>query len=82
MYNKSDDQLLFIQDMIESNSQDYDEKMKKLTEDLTPMIASMMEQNKISKSSKYKKDSQKDQDNTTLVLANKKAPPFEGGHYN
>ena len=40
MDNKSDDQLLTMKATIEPNSQYYDEKMKKLTEDLTPMIAS------------------------------------------
>ena len=32
IYNKSDDQLLIMQDTIEANRQDSDEKMKKLTE--------------------------------------------------
>ena len=36
---------------------------------------------KISKYSTYKKDSPKDQYPTTLVLANKKSAPLEGGHY-
>ena len=40
--NNSDDQLLIMQATIEANSQDSDEKMKNLTEDLTAMIASMM----------------------------------------
>ena len=80
MDNKSYDQLLTMKATIESNSQYYDEKMKKLTEDLTPMIASMMDQMKIPKSSSENKDSPKDQNTTTVVLANKKAPPFKDGY--
>ena len=38
MYNSSYDQLLIIKDTIESRRKDYDEKMKKLAEDLTEMI--------------------------------------------
>ena len=41
------------------------------------MIASMIDQIKIPKSSSENKDSPKDQDTTTVVLANKKAPPLE-----
>ena len=39
MDNKSDDQLLIIQVTIEANSQDSEDKMNKLTEYLTEMIA-------------------------------------------
>ena len=46
--------------------------MKKLTEYLTGMIASIMDQIKISTSSPYKKDSPKAQDSTTAVPDNKK----------
>ena len=56
-------------------------KMKKLTEDITSTIASMMDQIKISKSLTDKKDSPKDQYPTTVVLTNKRDPPLEGGHY-
>ena len=49
MDNKSDDKLLIMQDTIESNNQDYDEKMNNFTEDLTAMIISMMDQIKIPK---------------------------------
>ena len=66
--------------MIESNRQDSDEKTKKLTEDLTSMIASMMDHIKESISSPNKKDSPNSQDPTTVVPANKKAPPLEVGH--
>ena len=56
MDNKSDYQLLLMQATFESNKQDSDENMKKLTTDLTGMIASMMDQIKFSKSSPDKKD--------------------------
>ena len=59
MDNKSDCQLLIMQAHIESNKQDSYDKIKKLTVDLTGMIASMMDQIKISKSSPDKKDSPK-----------------------
>ena len=80
MDNKSGDQLLIIQDTIEANRKDYDEKTKKITEYLTAMITSMMDYIKISKSSPDKKDSSKDQDPTTVVLAKKRAPSLESGH--
>ena len=44
MDNKSDDQLLIIQDTIDVNSQDSDEKIMNLTENLTAMIKKMMDQ--------------------------------------
>ena len=80
MDNNSDDQLLIMKSTIDSKSQDSDEKMKNITEDLTAMIASMMDQIKMPKSSPDKKDTPKDQDPTTVVPANKKSPQLEGGH--
>ena len=47
---------------------------------LTVNIASMMDQIKISKYSPEKKDLPKSQDPTTVVPANNKAPPLEGGN--
>ena len=41
MDSKSYDQLLITQSTFEANRQDFDEKIKKLTEYLTEMIASM-----------------------------------------
>ena len=41
----------------------------------------MMDQIKMSKYSPYKKDSQKAQNHTTVVLNNKRDPQLEGGHY-
>ena len=80
MDNKSDYQLLIMQDTIEEKRQDYDEKTKNTTEDLTSMITSMVDQIKISKSSPEKRDSSKAQDTTTMVLDNNRAPPLEGVH--
>ena len=45
------------------------------------MIASMMDQIIIYKSSPHKKDSPKTMDTTTVVPANKKAPTLEVRHY-
>ena len=81
MDKKSDDQLLITKATIEANRQDSDEKIKKLTEDLTEMITSMTDQIKISRSSLDKKDSTKAQYPTTVLPANKRAPPLKGGHY-
>ena len=69
-----------MQAMIDANRQQSGEKLKKIAEDLTEMIVSMMDQIKIYKSSLDNKDSPKAQESTTLVPANKKAPPLEGGH--
>ena len=80
MDNNSDDQLLIMQAMIDTNSQDYYEKRFNIEADITEMIVSMIDQIKISKSSPENNDSPKAQDRTTVVLANKKAPPLEGGH--
>ena len=77
---KSDYQLLIMQDTIEEKRQDYDEKTKNTTEDLTSMITSMVDQIKISKSSPEKRDSSKYQDTTTMLLDNNRAPPLEGVH--
>ena len=74
MDNKSDDQLLLIQYTMESNRQDYDDKIKKLTEELTSIITSMMYQIKISKYSLDKRDSPKDKDPTTLVTTSNRVP--------
>ena len=40
---KFDEKLLIMQATIESNRQDYDEKIKKLTADLTEIITSVMD---------------------------------------
>ena len=79
MDNKSDNQLTIMQATIDSNRQYYDERIKKLTEYLTEMIASMMDQIKISEYSPDNKDYPKDQYPTTVVPY--KAPPFEVKNY-
>ena len=81
MDNKSDGQLLIMQATIDANRQDSDEKMKNLTEYLTEIIVSMMDQIKFSKSSPEKQYEPNDQDSTTVVLNNQRVPPLEGGHY-
>ena len=55
--------------------------MKKLKQYLTRIISSMIYHIKMLKYLPYKKDSPKDQDHTTVVTANKKAPPLECGDY-
>ena len=80
MDKQSDDQLLIMQASIEAIRQDSDEKMKNLKEDSTEMITSIMDQIKIPRSSPDKKDSPKAHDSTTMVSANKRAPPLEGGN--
>ena len=80
MNNKSDDHLPVIKAKIEANRKDYDEKIMKLTEYLTEMISSMMDQIKISKFSPDNKDSPKAQDTTTLAPDNNRDLPLEGGH--
>ena len=80
MDNNSDDQLLIMQSAIGSKRQYYDEKMKKLIEDLTEIITSIMDQIKISSSSPDKKDLPKAQDSTTVVPDNNRSPPLEGGN--
>ena len=49
MGNKSDDQLLIMKYTIDTNRKYSDDKIKKLVEYLTAMIASMMDQIKIPK---------------------------------
>ena len=70
-----------MQATIEANRQVLDEKNKNLREDFTATITSMMNQIKIYRSSPDNKDYPKDQDPTTLVPANKRAPPLEGGNF-
>ena len=65
-----------MQARIESNKQDSDEKIKKLTGDITAMITSMMDQIKMSKPSLDQKDPQKPEDPATVFLSNKRYPPL------
>ena len=58
--------------------------MENLTKELKAMITStiisIMDHINISKYSPYQKDSPKAQDTTTVVPANRRAPPLDGGH--
>ena len=81
MYTKSYDQLLIMKAMIDANRQDYDEKIMKLTAELTAVIGSIMDQIKVSISSPENMNSPKEQDTITEVPDNRKAPPLEGGSY-
>ena len=74
MDNKSYFQLIIIQATSEANRQDYDDKMKNLTEYLTAMITLTMDQIKFSKSSLDQNNSPKAHYNTTMVSANNRAP--------
>ena len=70
MDNKSDEQVIIMEATIDATIKHYDEKRKKLTEELTSMIASMMDHIKDLKYSPNKKDSPKAHDTTTVVTAN------------
>ena len=80
MDNKSDNQLHIIQGTIEANRQDYDEKTNKLTEYLTTIITSMMDQIKKIQSLPDKNDSPKYLDPTTVVPVNNRYPSLEDRH--
>ena len=80
MDNKSDSQLLIIKATIEAIRNNSDKRMKKITEDLTAIIISMIDQNKIQKYSLENKDKPKPQEPTTVISANKSDTPLEGGH--
>ena len=92
IYNKSDEQFIIVQATIEANKQymkskkqGSDKKMMKLIEDFKVMLASttksFMDQIKISKYFPYQQDSKKSQEPTTVVPANRRDPPLDGGHY-
>ena len=81
MYKKSYEHSLIMQATIEANRQDSDEKMKKITEDLTALstqtITSMMYHINIERYSPDQKDIKKSQYPTTVVPTNKRSPPLE-----
>ena len=58
-----------------------DEKLTQITENLPVLTVFMMNQTNISKSSPTKKDTSTPPDPTIVVLTNRRAPPFEEGHY-
>ena len=78
--NKSDDQLLIIKATIEPNMQDSEERTNNITEYLTEIITSTMDQIKMLKYSPEKKYSSKAQDPTTVITDNKKSSPLEDGN--
>ena len=87
MENKSDEQFIIMQAAIEDNKQetksnkkDSDEKIMQFTETLKVLTAFMMDQNNIQKCSTTNKDTYTPLEPTTVVPANRGAPPLEGGH--
>ena len=80
MDKNSDYQLLIMQANIEANRKDCDEETKNLTEDLTEIITSMMNNIKILKFSPENKVSPKAQDTNTVFTDNKRDTPLEGGN--
>ena len=90
MDNNSDEKFLVVPSTIEANMKDTDqkqmktdEKPTKITEDikfLTATITSMMYQNNNSKLSPAQKDTSNLTDITTVVPANRRNPPLNGGH--
>ena len=90
MDNKSDEQFLAIQATIEANRQETDEKqikndekLTKIIEDLTILtatITSMMDHTNNSKFLPSQKDKLIPPESTTVVPANRRAPPLERGH--
>ena len=83
MDNKADEQFLVMKSTIESNSQNTDEKLTNITEDIaliTLTITSMMDQTKNSKYFPYQKDTSNPPDPTTVVLYDRRDTPLNGGH--
>ena len=79
--NNSDDQLIILKATIGVNKQYFYEKIKKLTVDLTVIIASITDEIKFSKSSPDQKYSPKTHYFTTVFPANMRDPPLEVEHY-
>ena len=57
-----------------------DEKLTQITEDLKVLTAYMMDQTNNSKLSPSQEDTSNPPDPTTVVPANIRAPPLDGGH--
>ena len=88
MDNKSNEQLLIIQSTVESNKQETnekqmktDEKLAQITENLKVLTALMMDQTNNLKLSSAHKDASNPPDPTTMVPANRRDPPLDGGIY-
>ena len=85
MDNNLNDQLLTMQSSIDDDRQSSDYKMKTYEckiDKLTEMIKQMMDQNKNYNPLPDKMVLPNTQDPTTMVTANKKTPPLEGGNNN
>ena len=87
IYTKSYEQFLVIEATIKSNKQEADEKQMKtddkltlLTENLQVFTSFMMDHTNISKSSPAQKDTSTPPYPITVVPANRRDPPLEGGH--
>ena len=85
MDNKSDEQFIIIQSVIESNKhymksnkEDSDDKMMNIVEDLKVMLTEITEQIKTLKYWTTQKDPPKPPEPNTVVTANRRAPPLEG----
>ena len=68
-----------MQAVIEFNKQNFDEKMLKLKEDLTEILAAITDHINTMKSLPTKKDSPKPLDPTIAFLVKRKDPPLDGG---
>ena len=81
-----DEQFLVIESTIEANKQEADKNQKKtdekitlLTENLQVLTVLMIDKTNISKSSPAYKDTSTHPEPITVILTNKRYPPFEGG---
>ena len=88
MNNKSDEQFIITQALIESNKQemkstkqDSDEKRTQFTVKYETMLAVISNQLNTLTFSPTHKDTPTPPDTTNVVLANRRAPPLEGGNY-
>ena len=77
----SDEKMMQFKADMKDNKQDSDEKMMQFTETLKVLTAFMMDQTNNSISSQTQKDTSTHLYPTTMVLATRRAPPLEGGHY-
>ena len=82
------EQFIIIQASIEakkqemkSNKKDYDEKMRKSTEEFKAMLAAIKDQINNLKYLLTHKDSPNPLDPTNVVPTNRRAPPLEGGQH-
>ena len=81
MENKSNEHLIITQAEVEANKQNYDKKTTKFTEELKTMLTANTYQINSLKSLPTQKDSQNPSDPNTVVPANRRASPLDGGKY-